>query len=36
MTDAISLTRPFMPHPTTSTPFIAPNLLHCLETRRSV
>jgi nitroreductase len=36
MTDAISLTRPFIPHPTTSTPFTVPNLLHCLETRRSV
>lgn len=36
MTDAISLTRPFMPHSTTSTPFTIPDLLHCLETRRSV
>jgi nitroreductase len=36
MPDAFPLTNPLMPHPTTSTFFTAPDLLHCLETRRSV
>jgi nitroreductase len=36
MTDTISLAHPFAPHPTSSTPRPVPDLLQCLETRRSV
>jgi nitroreductase len=36
MPDAFPLTNPLMSHPTTSTFFTTPDLLHCLETRRSV
>jgi nitroreductase len=36
MPDAFPLTDPLVPHPTTSTFFTAHDLLHCLETRRSV
>jgi nitroreductase len=36
MADASRLISPFMPHPTASTAFTAPDLLHRLEIRRSV
>ena len=36
MPDAIPLSSPFTPHSTTFTCVTAPDLLHCLETRRSV
>src|SRR5882724_465680 len=36
MPDASPLIGLFMPHPTASTSFTAPDLLHCLEIRRSV
>jgi nitroreductase len=36
MPDASPPISPYMPHLTTSTPFTTPDLLHCLETRRSV